>query len=91
MADLPVDIMLHPSEVKGDAGLAAMRALLMTYIKNYGHAMHFNVMDAAVLRAAQKEPEKYRDLQVRICGWNVYWNSISKREQDAYIRQAEKL
>ncbi len=91
MADLPVDIMLHPSEVKGDAGLAAMRALLMTYIKNYGHAMHFNVMDAAVLRAAQKEPEKYRDLQVRICGWNVYWNSISKREHDAYIRQAEKL
>ena len=91
MADLPVDIMLHPSEVKGDAGLAAMRSLLMTYIKNYGHAMHFNVMDAAVLRAAQKEPEKYRDLQVRICGWNVYWNSISKREQDAYIRQAEKL
>jgi formate C-acetyltransferase len=91
MADLPVDIMLHPSEVKGDAGLAAMRSLLMTYIKNYGHAMHFNVMDASILRDAQKNPEKYRDLQVRICGWNVYWNSISKREQDAYIRQAEKL
>lgn len=91
MADLPVDIMLHPSEVKGDAGLAAMRSLLMTYIKNYGHAMHFNVMDASILRDAQKNPEKYRDLQVRICGWNVYWNSISKKEQDAYIRQAERL
>jgi len=91
MADFSVDIMLHPSAVKGDSGLAAMHALLMTYIKNYGHAIHFNVMDPKVLRQAQAEPEKYRDLQVRICGWNVLWNSIPKFEQDAYIRQAEKL
>ena len=91
MADFSVDIMLHPSAVKGDSGLAAMRALLMTYLKNYGHAMHFNVMDPQILRQAQAEPEKYRDLQVRICGWNVLWNSLPKFEQDAYIRQAEKL
>ncbi len=91
MANLPVDIMLHPSEVRGPAGLSAMRTLLMTYIKNYGHAMHFNVMDPVILRQAQNEPEKYRHLQVRICGWNVLWNSISRREQDAYIRQAERL
>ena len=91
MADFPVDIMLHPSAVKGESGLAAMRALLMTYVKNYGHAMHFNVMAPEILRKAQVEPEKYRDLQVRICGWNVLWNSLPKYEQDAYIRQAEKL
>ena len=91
MGDLPVDVMLHPSEVKGEAGLSAMRSLLMTFIKNYGHAMHFNVMDAAVLRKAQAEPEKYRHLQVRICGWNMLWNSVPRREQDAYIRQAEVL
>ena len=91
MADLPVDVMLHPSEVKGDAGIAAMRSLLMTFIKHYGHALQFNVMDVNVLRKAQDEPEQYRDLQVRICGWNVLWNSIPRREQDAYIRQAERL
>ena len=91
MANLPIDIMLHPSEVKGAAGLQAMRSLLMTYIKNFGHAMHFNVMDPEILRKAQKDPEKYRHLQVRICGWNVLWNSIGRKEQDAYIRQAERL
>ena len=91
MADLPVDIMLHPAEIKGASGLLAMRHLLMTYIKNYGHAIHFNVMEPTLLRKAQAEPEKYRDLQVRICGWNVLWNSIPRHEQDAYIRQAEKL
>jgi formate C-acetyltransferase len=91
MGDLPVDIMLHPSEVKGENGLKAMQALLMTFIKNYGHAMQFNVMDTEVLKKAQLEPEKYRHLQVRICGWNMLWNSISRKEQDAYIRQAERL
>ena len=91
MANLPVDVMLHPSEVRGPAGLSAMRSLLMTYIKNYGHAIQFNVMDPEILKQAQKEPEKFRHLQVRICGWNVLWNSIPREEQDAYIRQAERL
>ena len=90
MADFPVDIMLHPSEVRGENGLRAMRALLMTYVNHFGHAIHFNVMDADQLRQAQREPEKFRDLQVRICGWNVLWNSLSRKEQDAYIQQAER-
>ncbi|OGV51952.1 MAG: hypothetical protein A2017_04825 [Lentisphaerae bacterium GWF2_44_16] len=90
MANLPVDVMLHPSEVSGDNGLAAMYALLMTYVKNFGHAIHFNVMDSQTLRRAQKEPEKFRDLQVRVCGWNVLWNSMEKKEQNAYILQAKQ-
>ena len=90
MADLSVDIMLHPSEIRGENGLRAMRALLMTYVNHFGHAIHFNVMDADQLRQAQREPEKFRDLQVRICGWNVLWNSLSRKEQDAYIQQAER-
>lgn len=90
MADLSVDIMLHPSEIRGENGLRAMRALLMAYVNHFGHAIHFNVMDADQLRQAQREPEKFRDLQVRICGWNVLWNSLSRKEQDAYIQQAER-
>ena len=90
MADLSVDIMLHPTEIRGENGLRAMRALLMTYVNHFGHAIHFNVMDADQLRQAQREPEKFRDLQVRICGWNVLWNSLSRKEQDAYIQQAER-
>ena len=53
--------------------------------------MHINVFDAETLRAAQREPEKYRDLQIRVCGWNVLFNNISKPEQDGFIRQAESL
>ena len=43
------------------------------------------------LRDAQAHPEKYENLQVRICGWNVRWNDLSKAEQDAYIRRAENV
>ena len=89
--DAPLDLGLLPSAVKGEDGLEAMHGLLMTFIKRGGHAMHINVFDAETLRAAQKEPEKYKDLQIRVCGWNVLWNNINKVEQDGFIRQAEGL
>ena len=91
MADFPVDVMLHPSAVEGEDGLAAMRTLLMTYIRNGGHAMHFNIFSASMLEDAQKNPEKYQDLQVRVCGWNVYFVNLSKPEQDDFIRKCENV
>lgn len=90
-SDACLDLGLLPSAVKGKDGLEAMYGLLMTFIKKGGHAMHINVFDADTLRDAQKAPDKYRDLQIRVCGWNVLWNNINKVEQDGFIRQAEKL
>ena len=89
--DACLDLGLLPSAVKGDDGLEAMYGLLMTFIKRGGHAMHINVFDADTLRDAQKHPEKYQDLQIRVCGWNVLWNNISRVEQDGFIKQAESL
>ena len=89
MGDFPVDICLSPGTVAGRDGLDAMYGLLMTYLNNYGHAIHFNIFSADTLRDAKAHPEKYKDLQVRVCGWNVLWNSLTEAEQDFYIRQAE--
>ena len=86
-----VDIMLHPSAVEGDDGLEAMKALLDTYMENNGMSMQINVFNSEVLRDAQKNPDKYKNLQVRVCGWNVLWNNLSRAEQDAYILRAENL
>ena len=86
-----LDLGLLPSAVKGDDGLEAMYGLLMTFCKRGGHALQINVFDADTLRDAQAHPEKYRDLQIRVCGWNVLWNNINKEEQDGFIRQAEAL
>jgi formate C-acetyltransferase len=84
-----LDILLHPSAVQGEGGLDAFLGILLTYFKRGGFAMHGNVFCAEDLRAAQREPEKYKTLQVRVCGWNVYFVNLSKVEQDAFIRQAE--
>ena len=89
--DASLDLGLLPSAVKGDDGLEAMYGLLMTFCKRGGHALHINVFDADTLRDAQSHPEKYQDLQIRVCGWNVLWNNINKEEQDGFIRQAEAL
>ena len=89
MAGFPLDIMLHPSAVAGDDGMAAMRTLMMTYIKRGGQAIHFNVFSSEKLKDAQLHPENYNDLQVRVCGWNVLWNNLSADEQSSYIEQAK--
>ena len=89
--DAALDLGLLPSAVKGEDGLDAMYGLLMTFVKRGGHALQINVFDAETLRDAQTHPEKYRDLQIRVCGWNVLWNNINKAEQDGFIRQAEAL
>ena len=84
-----LDVMLHPTAVDGEAGLDAFCTLLRSYFALGGYAIHGNVFDAEVLRAAQREPEKYRNLQVRVCGWNVYFINLSKQEQDEFIFRAE--
>ena len=84
-----LDIILHPSAVQGDDGLDAFYGILMTYMKKGGFAMHGNVFNSDDLRAAQKDPAKYKNLQVRVCGWNAYFVNLTKAEQDEFIKQAE--
>ena len=86
-----VDVMMHPSAVQGEDGLVAMRGVLYTYLKNDGMSIQFNVFHPDQLRDAQAHPEKYQNLQVRVCGWNVLWNNLSRKEQDAYILRAENI
>ena len=86
-----LDVMLHPSAVSGEDGLLAMYALVMSYMKRGGVCIQFNVFNSDMLRDAQKNPEKYKNLQVRVSGWSVLWNNLSKAEQDAYIIRAAGL
>lgn len=84
-----LDIVLHPSAVAGQEGLAAFYGILMTYLKMGGLAIHGNVFSPEDLKKAQQYPERYQNLQVRVCGWNAYFVNLTKAEQDAFIRQAE--
>ena len=86
-----LDIMLHPSAVAGENGLEAFYAILKTYFAQGGFALQGNIFDTQALKDAQLHPEKYQNLQVRVCGWNAYFINLSKTEQDCFIRQAEAL
>jgi len=86
-----LDCMLHPSAVQGSEGIHILRSVLQTYLSLGGASIHFNIFSSEMLREAQKYPEKYRNLQVRVCGWNVLWNNLSKEEQEAYIKRAENI
>ena len=86
-----LDVMLHPSVCAGERGLMLMKTLVRMFHRNGGSVIQFTVFSAEELRDAQKNPEKYENLQVRVCGWNVRWNDLSKAEQDAYILRAENI
>lgn len=81
-----LDISLHPTAVTGEAGLKIMTALIRTYFAGEGFAIQFNIVDRDTLINAQNEPDKYRNLQVRLCGWNVYFTDLEKEVQDNLIR-----
>jgi len=89
--DCPLDLGLLPSAVSGEDGLEAMYGILSAFNHLGGHAMHINVFSGEILREAQKNPDKYADLQIRVCGWNVLFRTMAKAEQDNFIRQAEAL
>ena len=84
-----LDIVLHPSAVSGEEGLMAFYGILLTYFQKGGLAMHGNVFHAQDLKKAQENPQQYKNLQVRVCGWNAYFINLTKAEQDAFIKQAE--
>ncbi|MDY4976812.1 MAG: pyruvate formate lyase family protein [Clostridia bacterium] len=85
-----VDIDMHSSSTVGENGLNAMVASLKTYFELGGFAVHYNVLDTEVLKDAKLNPEKYPNLQVRLCGWNVLFSSLSEKEKDEFIERSMK-
>ena len=86
-----LDIMLHPTSVSGDDGPKILVSLIRTFIAHGGSGIQFNIFDAAVLRDAQIHPERYANLQVRVCGWNVRFTDLAPEAQDTFIHQAEAI
>jgi len=87
--DFPLDVALLPTSVAGEKGLQAMRTLIERYFALGGLVIQFNIVDASTLRDAQRHPERYANLQVRVCGWNVRWNEIPPVEQEKFILRQE--
>lgn len=63
--------------------------LIRTYFNLDGHHIQFNVVNAELLREAQKHPEKYRDLIVRVAGYSDYFVDLGEALQNEIIRRTE--
>jgi pyruvate formate-lyase/glycerol dehydratase family glycyl radical enzyme len=74
-----------PQLLADDAGLEGLVHLVRTYFKLDGHHVQFNVVDADTLRAAQRNPDQYRDLIVRVAGYSDYFCDLGPALQDEII------
>ncbi len=79
-----------PSLLDGEDGIEQLAHLVRAYFKLDGHHIQFNVVTADTLRAAQKEPEKYRDLIVRVAGYSDYFCDLTEGLQEEIIARTEQ-
>jgi formate C-acetyltransferase len=82
----------NPSLVRDPEHKEKFKAFLRGYVENGGTALQINMIDAGMLRDAQKNPENYKHLLVRVTGYNAYFTSIGKELQDEIIaREAHQM
>jgi len=80
---------LAPRLLDSEEGLGKFCHLVRSYFRLDGHHIQFNVVTADTLRKAQKEPDKYRDLIVRVAGYSDYFCDLGKALQDEIIARTE--
>jgi trans-4-hydroxy-L-proline dehydratase len=79
-----------PALLEGADGIDQLAHLVRAYFKLDGHHIQFNVVTADTLRAAQQEPEKHRDLIVRVAGYSDYFCDLTRGLQDEIIERTEQ-
>ncbi|MFP3153949.1 formate C-acetyltransferase/glycerol dehydratase family glycyl radical enzyme [Lachnospiraceae bacterium ZAX-1] len=79
------NIRFDPRSVGGIKGKVVLESIIRTYFNHLGEHIQINVVDDKTLRAAQREPEKYRNLLVRVAGYLAYFTELDKEVQDNVI------
>lgn len=78
-----------PHLLADEEGMEKLAHLIRSYFKLNGHHMQFNVVSAETLREAQKNPEKYRNLIVRVAGFSDYFVDLGVDQQNEIIQRTE--
>lgn len=80
----------HPSALEGRSGLESFVALVRGYFDQKGSHIQFNVVSRETLRDAQKHPEKYKSLVVRVAGYSALFTTLSRGLQEDIINRTEQ-
>jgi formate C-acetyltransferase len=84
-----LNMKFHPSTLGNTEDLRKLTALIKTYFGLGGKHVQFNVVSREMLLEAQKHPENYHDLVVRVAGYSAYFVQLGKRVQDEIIARTE--
>jgi trans-4-hydroxy-L-proline dehydratase len=79
-----------PQIMADEKGIDSVKSLIRTYFKLNGHHLQFNIVNADTLKEAQRHPEDYGDLIVRVAGYSDYFNNLGKDLQDEIIERTEQ-
>ena len=89
LGGLSLTARIDPLVFKTDDGFKRMADLMRTFVDQKIFHVQFNVVSSEVLKEAQKEPQEYRDLTVKVAGWNAYFVHLTKEVQDSIIARTE--
>lgn len=85
----PLTLEIHDSVLRNDMGVEKTAQLVKAYIHLGGHQLQLNSINRETLLDAQKHPEKYPNLIVRVWGWSGYFNELDLEYQNHIIRRCE--
>lgn len=85
-----LELKIQPETVTGKTGVENLVALMRSFVKLGGCFLHIDVMDSALLLDAQRHPEKYPNLSVRIAGWSARFATLNKDWQDMVIQRTQQ-
>lgn len=86
-----LNLKFNPTLIEGEEGIEKLVHLIKAHLKLGSHHVQFNIITAETLREAQKNPEKYRDLIVRVAGFSEYFCNLSRAVQDEIISRTEHI
>ena len=84
-----LNVRFVPALLKREEDLKKFTSLIRTYFKLGGHHIQFNIVDTETLLDAQKHPDNYRDLLVRVAGYSDYFNDMTAQLQNEIIARTE--
>ncbi len=82
-----LDVKLFPATVQGPNGAETLMALLRGFVALGGFFLQLDVVDGEVLREAQRHPENYKTLSVRVSGWNARFVTLDREWQDMIVER----
>ncbi len=85
-----LELKVLPTSVEGETGLAALVALLRSFVALGGFFMQVDVVSSELLRAAQAHPEQYANLAVRVSGWSARFVTLTAEWQAMIIQRTEQ-